>query len=73
MKNDERVGEIIKKVFDTLFTEEPTIEEALEVWGVLGGFIFSENYKLSETETMMRMLMCVREQYKNAINKAGLN
>jgi len=69
MKNDERVGEIIKKVFDTLFTEEPTYEEALVVWQKLGMYLFSYENHISRLDAVTNMLYYTKAMYKEAVTK----
>lgn len=70
MKDEDRTDRIIEKVFNSLMSEGPTLEDVLDVWCFLGIFVFSENNKLSEVESMFKMSMFVSEGYREVIAKS---
>jgi hypothetical protein len=72
-KND-RAPELIKKVLDNLFEEQPTFEEAIFVWQTLGMFLFSQENELNRLDTVTQMLLLVKDMYKDvAIKNMNIN
>jgi len=69
MTGEERVGEIIKKVFDTLFTEQPTYDEALVVWQNLKMYLFSHENQIPELDAVTNMLYYTKAMYKEVATK----
>lgn len=68
-ESDDRMHDLIKKVFDNLFEEQPTYDEALVVWQNLGLYLFSHENQISRLDAVTNMLYYTKAMYKEVATK----